>query len=94
MRPEWPFQRKQARCVRSRSWQDFIRPFRRHPPNRCPLGSGAMSSWSPACVTKVEQLGGQVVIPPQVLPGGDEMAVVLDTEGLSLGVMKTRAAAA
>jgi len=27
-----------------------------------------------------------------VLPGGDEMAVVLDTEGLSLGVMKTRAA--
>ena len=47
-----------------------------------------------ACVTKVEQLGGQVVIPPQVLPGGDEMAVVLDTEGLSLGVMKTRAAPA
>jgi predicted enzyme related to lactoylglutathione lyase len=27
-----------------------------------------------ACVTKVEQLGGQIVIPPQVLPGGDEMA--------------------
>ena len=47
-----------------------------------------------ACLTKVEPLGGQVVIPPQVLPGGDEMAVVLDTEGLSLGVMKTRAAPA
>lgn len=47
-----------------------------------------------ACVTKVEQLGGQVVILPQVLPGGDEMAVVLDTEGLSLGVMKTPAAPA
>ena len=37
-------------------------------------------------------LYGSVVIPPQVLPGGDEMAVVLDTEGLSLGVMTTRAA--
>jgi predicted enzyme related to lactoylglutathione lyase len=41
-----------------------------------------------ACVAQAEQLGGQVVIPPQVLPGGDEMAVVLDTEGLSLGLMK------
>jgi uncharacterized protein len=41
-----------------------------------------------ASVAQAEQLGGQVVIPPQVLPGGDEMAVVLDTEGLSLGLMK------
>jgi uncharacterized protein len=45
-----------------------------------------------ASVAQAEQLGGQVVIPPQVLPGGDEMAVVLDTEGLSLGLMKTRGA--
>lgn len=43
----------------------------------------------PAMATRVEQLGGQIVIPHQVLPGGDEMAVVLDTEGLSLGLMKT-----
>ena len=42
-----------------------------------------------ACVAQAQWLGGQVVIPPQVLPGGDEMAVVLDTEGLSLGLMKT-----
>ena len=41
-----------------------------------------------ACVAEVERLGGQVVIPPQVLPDGDELAIVLDTEGLSLGVMK------
>jgi uncharacterized protein len=44
----------------------------------------------PACVAKVEQLGGQVLIPPQVLPDGDELAIVLDTEGLSLGLMKPR----
>jgi predicted enzyme related to lactoylglutathione lyase len=44
----------------------------------------------PACVARVKQLGGDVIIPPQVLPDGDEMAVVLDTEGLSLGLMKAR----
>ena len=42
-----------------------------------------------ATVAQVQQLGGQVLIPPQMLPGGDEMAVVLDTEGLSLGLMTT-----
>ena len=45
-----------------------------------------------ATVAKVEQLGGQIVIPRQVLPDGDEMAVVLDTEGLSVGLMKARGA--
>ena len=44
----------------------------------------------PAMTARVAQLGGQVIIPPQVLPGGDEMAIVLDTEGLSLGLMRTR----
>ena len=43
-----------------------------------------------ACVAKVEQLGGRVIIPPQTLPDGDEMAVVLDTEGLSVGLKKAR----
>ena len=42
-----------------------------------------------ASVTKVEQLGGRVVIPP--LPDGDRLAIVLDTEGLSLGLMQRRA---
>ena len=43
----------------------------------------------PAYAARVAQLGGQVIIPPQVLPGGDEMAVVMDPEGLSLGLMTT-----
>ena len=44
-----------------------------------------------ASVAKVEQLGGRVVIPPQALPDGDRLAIVLDTEGLSLGLMQRRA---
>jgi hypothetical protein len=31
------------------------------------------------------------VIPPQALPDGDRLAIVLDTEGLSLGLMQRRA---
>jgi predicted enzyme related to lactoylglutathione lyase len=44
-----------------------------------------------ASVTKVEQLGGQIVIPPQMLPDGDRLAIVVGTEGLSLGLMQRRA---
>lgn len=44
----------------------------------------------PACAARAEQLGGQVIIPPQVLPDGDEMAIMMDTEGLSFGLMKAR----
>jgi len=44
-----------------------------------------------AYAAKVEQLGGQVLIPPQTLPDGDQLAIVLDTEGLSLGLMQRRA---
>ena len=43
-----------------------------------------------ACAARVEQLGGQIIIPPQVLPDGDEMAIVMDTEGLSFGIVKRR----
>ena len=42
----------------------------------------------PASAAQAEQLGGQVIIPPQVLPDGDEMAIVMDTEGLSFGLMR------
>ena len=42
----------------------------------------------PASAAQAEQLGGQVIIPPQVLPDGDEMAIVMDTEGLSFGLVK------
>jgi predicted enzyme related to lactoylglutathione lyase len=41
-----------------------------------------------AYVTKATELGGRVVIPPQKLPDGDEMAVVLDLEGIPVGLFK------
>lgn len=41
-------------------------------------------------VEKAKVLGAQVVIPPQKLPEGDEMAILLDPEGLSLGIWKSR----
>ena len=44
----------------------------------------------PASAAQAAQLGGQVIIPPQVLPDGDEMAIVMDTEGLSFGLVKAR----
>ena len=48
----------------------------------------------PASAVQAEQLGGQIIIPPQVLPDGDEMAIVMDTEGLSFGLVKARDAGA
>jgi predicted enzyme related to lactoylglutathione lyase len=33
--------------------------------------------------------GATVVVAPQVLPDGDEMAVLLDPQGMSLGVMRS-----
>jgi len=44
----------------------------------------------PASAAQAERLGGQVIIPPQVLPDGDEMAIVMDTEGLSFGLVRAR----
>jgi predicted enzyme related to lactoylglutathione lyase len=41
-----------------------------------------------AFVTRATELGGTVVIPPQKLPDGDEMAVVLDVEGIPVGLFK------
>jgi uncharacterized protein len=42
----------------------------------------------PAYVTKAKALGGQVIIPPQKLPDGDEMAVLLDPDGIPVGLFK------
>ena len=39
-------------------------------------------------VEKVKEAGGNVVMPPQKLPDGDEMAIVIDPEGLPLGLFK------
>jgi len=41
-----------------------------------------------AYVEKARQLGGSVIIPPQKLPEGDEMAVIHDPEGLAVGLFK------
>lgn len=38
---------------------------------------------------KVESLGGKVVIPPQILPGGDEMAVAVDPDGIPFGLFRS-----
>jgi predicted enzyme related to lactoylglutathione lyase len=41
-----------------------------------------------AYVEKACALGGGVIIPPQKLPEGDEMAVIRDPEGLAVGLFK------
>jgi hypothetical protein len=38
------------------------------------------------------ELGGKVIIPPQMLPDGDELAVILDVEGIPVGLFKPAAA--
>jgi predicted enzyme related to lactoylglutathione lyase len=43
-----------------------------------------------AAVKRAEELGAKVLIPPTVLPEGDEMAVMHDPLGLSFGLMKQR----
>jgi predicted enzyme related to lactoylglutathione lyase len=39
-------------------------------------------------VERAAGLGGKTLIPPQKLPDGDEMAVVLDLEGIPLGIFR------
>lgn len=41
-----------------------------------------------AYVEKAKSEGGIVIIPPQKLPDGDEMAIILDLEGIPLGLFK------
>lgn len=41
-----------------------------------------------AYCAKAEELGGKVIIPKQVLPEGDEMAVLLDPQGMSVAIAK------
>jgi uncharacterized protein len=38
--------------------------------------------------SRAADLGGKIVIPPQKLPDGDEMAVILDVEGIPVGLFK------
>ena len=41
-----------------------------------------------AAVERALQLGAKVVVPPQALPDGDEMSVLVDPEGLSFGIFR------
>ena len=41
-----------------------------------------------AFAARAANLGGKIVIPPQKLPDGDEMAVILDVEGIPVGLFK------
>jgi predicted enzyme related to lactoylglutathione lyase len=42
-----------------------------------------------ATVRDATARGATVIVPPQALPDGDEMAVLLDPNGMSFGVMKS-----
>jgi predicted enzyme related to lactoylglutathione lyase len=39
-------------------------------------------------VADATRLGGKLVMPPQMLPDGDEMAIILDLEGIPVGLFK------
>ena len=39
-------------------------------------------------VEQAKQLGGKVIIPPQKLPDGDELAILHDAEGIPFGVYR------
>jgi predicted enzyme related to lactoylglutathione lyase len=43
-----------------------------------------------AAVEQATELGGQVIIQPQTLPDGDEMAMIIDPEGISFGLFKPK----
>ena len=42
----------------------------------------------PAMLERAQQLGSTVVIPPQVLPGGETMAVFVDPEGVPMALLQ------
>ena len=39
---------------------------------------------------KAQKLGARVIIPPQKLPDGDEMAILLDMDGIPFALMKAK----
>jgi|HubBroStandDraft_6_1064221.scaffolds.fasta_scaffold06722_7 predicted enzyme related to lactoylglutathione lyase len=40
-------------------------------------------------VRKAQELGARIVVPPQTLPGGEEMAIAVDPDGISFGMFRT-----
>ncbi len=43
-----------------------------------------------SAVRKAEELGAKLIIPPAVLPEGDEMAVLQDPQGMAFGVWRPK----
>jgi predicted enzyme related to lactoylglutathione lyase len=41
-------------------------------------------------VRRAQELGAQIVMPPQTLPGGDEMAIAVDPDGIPFGIFRPR----
>jgi predicted enzyme related to lactoylglutathione lyase len=41
-----------------------------------------------ASVARAEELGAKVIIPPTMLPEGDEMAVMVDPQGMSFAIWR------
>lgn len=44
----------------------------------------------PAAIERACELGASVVMPHQVLPDGDEMAILVDPAGMSFGLSRAR----
>jgi predicted enzyme related to lactoylglutathione lyase len=44
-----------------------------------------------AAVSRAIKLGGKLVMPPQQLPDGDVMAIILDVEGIAVGIFRPAA---
>ena len=40
-------------------------------------------------VAKASGLGASIIVPPQTLPDGDELAILVDPEGISFAMFKT-----
>lgn len=40
----------------------------------------------PESVARVEELGGRTIIPPQTLPEGQALAIMLDPQGIAFGL--------
>jgi predicted enzyme related to lactoylglutathione lyase len=43
-----------------------------------------------ATLKTIEANGGRIIFPKQMLPDGDEMAVIADPEGITWGIMRAR----
>jgi uncharacterized protein len=41
-----------------------------------------------AYVSRIESAGGKVIFPPQVIPSGDEVSILMDPEGIAFGIFR------